>query len=80
MTLHTTGDMFVPIFLERQLKTAVDSQGNGDLLAQRIVRATQHCEFSSAEINTAFDDLMTWVHDDVRLPVTTSWPTWPMPG
>ncbi len=66
MTLHTTGDMYVPIFLERILKKAVDSQGKSDLLVQRIVRATQHCEFSSDETIAAFDDLATWVHDGKR--------------
>lgn len=60
MTVHTTGDMFVPIFLQRDLRAAVESAGNGDLLVQRIVRDSRHCGFSEAEVKRAFEDLVAW--------------------
>lgn len=66
LTLHTTGDMYVPIFLERELKTAVDEAGNSNLLVQRIIRATGHCEFSGDEIVAAFDALAGWVEERVK--------------
>lgn len=60
MTLHTTGDMFVPIFLQRDLRRAVDAAGNGSLLVQRIIRDARHCGFSTDEVRRAFDDLEAW--------------------
>lgn len=61
LTYHTTGDLFVPIFLEQVLKRAVDRSGKSDLLVQRAVRNAGHCTFSVQEINQAYDDLFQWV-------------------
>ena len=60
LTMHGTGDMYVPIFVERQLKTAVEAAGKSDLLVQRIYRIPAHCGFSDAETNRAFDDMVAW--------------------
>ncbi|GAA6136203.1 alpha/beta hydrolase [Oceaniserpentilla sp. 4NH20-0058] len=62
LTLHTLGDMFVP-FVHQQLyrQKAIDN-GNEDLLVQRAIRATGHCDFSATEISTALGDLITWVN------------------
>ncbi|GBD24170.1 hypothetical protein HRbin29_01844 [bacterium HR29] len=60
MTLHTTGDMFVPIFLQRDLRRAVEAAGKGSLLVQRIIRDARHCGFSTEEVQRAFDDLTAW--------------------
>lgn len=61
MTMHGTGDMFVPIFLERTLKSAVKAAGAEKLLTQRIYRIGAHCQFSQPEMTKAFDDLVAWV-------------------
>lgn len=66
ISLHTTGDLFVPIFLEQSLRRAVDRAGRGDLLVQRVIRAPGHCAFSAPEAIQAFDDLVRWVRDGVR--------------
>jgi hypothetical protein len=66
ISLHTTGDLFVPIFLERVLQRAVSAAGRGDLLVQRIIRAPGHCAFSAPEAIQAFDDLVRWVRDGIR--------------
>lgn len=66
MTLHGTGDLFVPISLERSLRRAVNSSGRSELLVQRIMRIPGHCGFSRTEQTRAFDDLVTWVRDGVR--------------
>jgi pimeloyl-ACP methyl ester carboxylesterase len=66
LTLHGTGDLFVPIFLERRLKAAVDAAGKRALLAQRIYRIAGHCGFTQAEQIKAFDDLVKWVRDGVK--------------
>ena len=38
ITMHGTGDLFVPIFLEQTLKRAVEASGKGQLLTQRVYR------------------------------------------
>jgi pimeloyl-ACP methyl ester carboxylesterase len=60
MTLHGTGDLYVPISLQRILKRAVDGAGRSSFLVQRIVRSPGHCNFSPEEVSRAFDDLVTW--------------------
>ncbi len=62
LTMHGTGDLFVPIFLEQTLKRAVAAAGKDDLLVQRIYRIAGHCQFSQPEMIRAFDDLVAWVH------------------
>jgi pimeloyl-ACP methyl ester carboxylesterase len=66
LTMHGTGDLFVPIFLQQTLKRAVESSGKQALLAQRIYRIAGHCSFSQPEMTKAFDDLVAWVHKNVR--------------
>jgi pimeloyl-ACP methyl ester carboxylesterase len=61
MTMHGTGDLFVPIFLEQTLKRAVTAAGSEKLLTQRVYRIGAHCQFSQPEMTRAFDDLVTWV-------------------
>jgi hypothetical protein len=61
LTLHNTGDLFVPISMEQSYRRKVDEAGKGDLLVQRVIRAAGHCKFSEAELQTAWDDLVEWV-------------------
>jgi pimeloyl-ACP methyl ester carboxylesterase len=61
MTMHGTGDLYVPIFLEQTLKRAVKAAGNDKLLTQRVYRIGAHCQFSQPEMTKAFDDLVDWV-------------------
>ena len=63
LTMHGTGDLYVPIFLEQTLKRAVASAGNERLLVQRIYRIGSHCQFSQPEMTRAFDDLVKWVRE-----------------
>src|SRR5262249_33628152 len=63
MTMHGTGDLYVPILLEQSLKRAVVAAGNEQLLTQRIYRIGSHCQFSQPEMIRAFDDLVSWVRD-----------------
>ena len=60
MTLHGTGDLYVPISLQRILRRTVDAAGRSPFLVQRIVRSPGHCNFSPDEVNRAFDDLVAW--------------------
>jgi pimeloyl-ACP methyl ester carboxylesterase len=66
MTMHGTGDLFVPIFLEQSLKRAVETAGNDKLLTQRIYRIGAHCQFSQPEMTKAFDDLVAWVKNGTK--------------
>lgn len=66
LTMHGTGDLFVPIFLQQALKRAVDASRKQALLTQRVYRIAGHCGFSQPEMIKAFDDLATWVHQGVK--------------
>jgi dienelactone hydrolase len=66
MTMHGTGDLYVPVFIEQSLKRAVTAAGNDTLLTQRLYRIGAHCQFSQAEMIQAFDDLVKWVREGVK--------------
>ena len=66
LTMHGTGDLFVPIFLEQRLKQAVHKSGKDKLLTQRVYRIAGHCQFSQPEMQKAFDDLSAWVHHGTK--------------
>jgi pimeloyl-ACP methyl ester carboxylesterase len=61
LTIHGTGDLFVPIGLEQSYRRIVDAAGAGDLLVQRAIRRAGHCTFSQEERIAAFEDLVKWV-------------------
>ncbi len=63
LTLHGTGDLFVPISMEQYYKQKVAAAGKSDLLVQRAIRSGGHCKFSDPELTTAFGDLISWVRD-----------------
>lgn len=66
LTLHTTGDLFVPVSQEIEFLEAATAAGDAELLVQRLVRAPGHCTLSEAEVTTAWEDLVAWVEDGVR--------------
>jgi hypothetical protein len=66
LTIHDTGDLFVPVVNERWYRQMVDAAGNGDLLVQRAVRRFLHCDFSLAERETTFNDLINWVNTGAK--------------
>jgi dienelactone hydrolase len=61
LTLHNTGDLFVPISLEQSYRRIVDAAGAGSLLVQRAVRSAGHCGFTQEERERGFSDLVDWV-------------------
>lgn len=66
LTLHGTGDLFVPIFLQQTLKRAVAAAGRSQLLTQRVMRIPGHCGFSQPEQTRAFDDLIRWAREGAK--------------
>jgi hypothetical protein len=81
LSLHGLGDLFVPFAMEQVYAGEVAANGRADLLVQRAVRVTGHCEFSPVEAGAAWDDLVAWVDggsrpagDDVRDPAVVADP------
>jgi hypothetical protein len=66
VTLHGSGDLYVPVSLEQSLKRAVDGARASAFLVQRIVRSPGHCKFSAQEQVDAFDALVTWARKGAR--------------
>ena len=66
LTMHGTGDLFVPIHLQQILNRAVTAAGRQNLLVQRIYRIPGHCGFTVEEQSRAFDDLVKWVREGAK--------------
>jgi len=66
LTLHETGDAWVPLSLEQSYRRRTIAAGTNHLLVQRVIRAPSHCGFENQIREQAFDDLVTWVERGVR--------------
>jgi pimeloyl-ACP methyl ester carboxylesterase len=66
LTIHGTGDGFVPITNEQIYRQMVKAAGQDDLLVQRGIRRFVHCDFSLAERTRTFNDLTRWVKNGVK--------------
>jgi dienelactone hydrolase len=66
LTLHETGDAWVPLSLEQSYRRRTAAAGTSHLLAQRAVRAPTHCGAGTEPIERAFDDLVAWVERGAR--------------
>jgi len=66
LTLHNLGDLFVPFKMEVDYARRVAANGASDLVVQRAIRGVGHCDFTSQEVVTAFDDLVTWVESGAK--------------
>ncbi len=60
VTVHTTGDLFVPISMQQIYRQRIEENGWGNNLVQRAVRAPGHCDFSLQEFNETFDAMIQW--------------------
>lgn len=61
LTLHGTGDLFVPISQQIAYLAKAKAAGTDGNLVQRAIRAAGHCDFSAEELRAAWDDLVAWV-------------------
>ena len=66
LAVYDTGDLFVPLSNAVSYRQKVDAAGRGSELVQRSVRRFLHCDFSDAERERAFNDLVHWVRSGVR--------------
>jgi dienelactone hydrolase len=66
ITLHETGDAWVPLSLEQSYRRRTIAAGTDHLLVQRVMRAGSHCGFHGETREQAFDDLVAWIERGVR--------------
>jgi pimeloyl-ACP methyl ester carboxylesterase len=66
LTLHTTGDGWVPFSHEQRYRQKVQAAGTDHVLVQRAIRRARHCDFTAGERAQAFDDLVTWLETGRR--------------
>jgi hypothetical protein len=83
VTIHTLGDLFVPFNMEQVYAKRVAAKGNSTWLVQRAIRGASHCDFTVAESETAFSDMIKWEQsgikpagDDVVTPAVVAAPTY----
>ena len=85
VTIHTLGDLFVPFSMQQVYRNRVTAAGavRSDRVVQRAIRGATHCDFTNAEMQAAFDDMVKWVKqgtkpsgDDVLTAATVAAPTY----
>ena len=81
VSIHTLGDLFVPFSMQQVYRNRVVANGTvrADRVVQRAIRGATHCDFTDAEMQTAFDDMVAWVKqgtkpagDDVLTPAVVA--------
>jgi hypothetical protein len=60
LTLHTLGDLYVPLRMEQIYRQRATVHGSDRWLVQRVVRDFGHCAFTVSEAAQAFDALVRW--------------------
>ena len=66
VTIHTIGDLFVPLSMEQIYAMRAAKQGTSNLLVQRAIRDHAHCGFAVPEEEAAFAALVNWVTNGVK--------------
>ena len=66
ISVHTLGDLFVPISMQQIYAREVAEHGRSDMLVSRATRGISHCDFSREELVSTFDDLVLWVNDGIK--------------
>lgn len=66
LSLHTIGDLFVPLSMEQVYAKRAARHGQSRLFVSRAIRGVGHCDFTPAELRAGFDDLVTWVRTGHR--------------
>jgi pimeloyl-ACP methyl ester carboxylesterase len=66
LTLHETGDAWVPLSLEQSYRRRTIAARSAHLLVQRVIRSPSHCAVDGETRERAFDDLVAWIERGVR--------------
>jgi hypothetical protein len=61
ITVHETGDAWVPLSLEQSYRRRTIAAGTANLLVQRVVRGPGHCATDGVTLRQTFDDLVAWI-------------------
>lgn len=66
LSLHTIGDLFVPLSMEQRYARRVAAEGASDRLVSRVIRDHNHCGFAVPEEEAGFAALVNWVTNGVK--------------
>jgi pimeloyl-ACP methyl ester carboxylesterase len=66
LALHATGDQAVPSWVVNDYDARTAAAGAEKLFVVQYVVAANHCQFTHAQVGSAFDELRTWVHGGAR--------------
>jgi len=66
LSMHDIGDLFVPFSMEQVYAQRVQQHGQGYLFVSRAIRGVGHCDFTQAELQSGFNDLVRWVRTGHR--------------
>lgn len=81
VSIHTLGDLFVPFSMQQVYRNRLVANGTvrADRVVHRAIRGATHCDFTDAEMQAAFDDMVAWVKggakpagDDVLTPAVVA--------
>jgi hypothetical protein len=61
LSLHGIGDLFVPFSMEQIYARRAASFDESSLFVSRAIRETAHCDYTQAELQRGFTDLVKWV-------------------
>tara|TARA_B100000614_G_scaffold66155_1_gene58542 strand:- start:51558 stop:53036 length:1479 start_codon:yes stop_codon:yes gene_type:complete len=60
VSLQGLGDLYVPFRHGQLYRERAEDNGNGGWLVQRAIRSPGHCDYTLAEQETAFADMIDW--------------------
>lgn len=66
LEVHTIYDPLVPAFTTAWYDEVTRRLGNGDRFVEQYVDRDGHCNITAAQTGVAFDELVSWVHDNKR--------------
>ncbi len=66
LTMHNLGDLFVPFHNQVEYHRRVAASRQSEMLVQRAIRGSLHCDFTESEWVSAFADLVAWVEYGIR--------------
>jgi len=66
LSMHDIGDLFVPFKMEQIYAQRAAAHGESRLFVSRAIRGVGHCDFTQAEFQRGFADLVTWVRTGHR--------------
>jgi hypothetical protein len=66
LSLHDIGDLFVPFKMEQVYAQRVAAHGQSRLFVSRAIRGVGHCDFTQAELERGFANLVSWVRTGHR--------------